>query len=100
MAIPVNRALRYGVAIGGVVAAIVLVVVFFPWNVLRGPLAGYASARFDRPVAIDGDLDVKLGWTTRMQIDGLSIGNIGWSTEQPMVDAKRAILWFTPLALL
>jgi uncharacterized protein involved in outer membrane biogenesis len=100
MTVPANRALRYGLAAGGVVAALVLVVVFFPWNVLRGPLASYASARLDRAVAIAGDLDVKLGWTTRVQIDGLSIANAPWSTEQPMVDAKRVVLWFTPSALL
>src|SRR4030095_12737272 len=99
MTIPANRAPRFGVVIGGVVAAMVLFVIFFPWNLLRGPLASYASVRFDRPVAIDGDLDVKLGWTTRMQIDGVAMPNVACSTEQPMVDAKRVILWFTPLAL-
>lgn len=100
MAIPANRALRYGVAVGGVVAALVLLVVFFPWNVLRRPLASYASAKFDRAVAIAGDLDVQLGWTTRVQIDGVSIANVAWSADQPMVDAKRVVLWFTPGALL
>ena len=100
MTIPANRALRYGVAVGSVVAALVLLLVFFPWNILRGPLASYASVRFERPVAIAGDLDVQLGWTTRMQIDGVSIANVEWSSEQPMVDAQRVVMWFTPFALL
>lgn len=100
MAVPANQAMRYGIVIGGVVAMIALLIAFFPWNVLRGPLASYASVRFDRPVAIAGDLDVQLGWTTRMQIDGVSIANVEWSSEQPMVDAKRVVMWFTPLALL
>ena len=101
MYIPPNRALRYGVVTGGLLAAIVLLVIFvFPWNVLRGPLAVYASARFDRPVAIDGDLAVDLGWITRVQIDGLSITNAPWSNEQPMVASKRVILWFTAGSLL
>jgi hypothetical protein len=40
MYIPPNRALRYVVVTGGLLAAIVLLVIFvFPWNVLRGPLA-------------------------------------------------------------
>jgi len=72
----------------------------FPWNVLRGPLATYASARFDRPIALDGDLAVDLGWITRVQIDGLSIANVAWSKEQPMVASKRLTLWFTPASLL
>ena len=60
MSILANRALRYGVIAFGVLAALVVVVLAFPWNVLRGPLAAYASARFDRPVALDGDLAVDL----------------------------------------
>ncbi len=99
MSIP-DRALRYGIVAAGVLTAMVLLVVFFPWNVLRGPLAGYLSARFDRPVALAGDLAVDLGWRTRVQIDGLSIANAAWSKQQPMVTSKRVILWFTPGSLL
>ena len=88
-------------AIGtAIVGALALLVVLFPWNMLRGPLAHYASARFDRTVTIDGDLAVDLGWTTRVQIDGVSIANLAWSQEQPMVAAKSVLLWFTPMALL
>jgi uncharacterized protein involved in outer membrane biogenesis len=97
---PPNRALRYGVIACSVVAAIVLVVLIFPWNVLRGPLAAYASARLDRPVAIDGDLKVDLGWITRVQIDGVSVANATWSDDQPMVASKHLVLWFTVPSLL
>jgi len=97
---PQHLAWRYFAIGAGIVGVLALLVVLFPWNALRGPLAHYASARFDRPVAIDGDLAVDLGWTTRVQIDGVSIANVAWAKEQPMVAAKRVILWFTPMALL
>ena len=100
MSTPANRALRYGVIAFGVLAAMVMAVAAFPWNVLRCPLATYASARFDRSVALDGDLAVDLGWITRVQISGLSIANVAWSNEQPMVASKGLVLWFTVASLL
>ena len=50
----------------GVLVALLLLVLFFPWNALRGPLASYASARFDRSMTLEGDLTVDLGWVTRV----------------------------------
>jgi uncharacterized protein involved in outer membrane biogenesis len=90
----VNRAVRYGVIAGGVILTLVLVAICFPWNALRGPLARYASSQFERQVTIEGPIDVKLGWSTWVQIDDVSIANVAWSKEQPMVRAKRVILWF------
>ncbi len=95
-----NRALRYGVLGASVVAALFLLALFFPWNLLRAPLATYVSHRLERPVAIEGDLDVDLGRITRVQVDGVSIANVGWSTAQPMVASKRIVLWFTLRSLL
>lgn len=60
--------------------AIVLFLVVFDWNWLRGPLASAASARLNRPVAIDGDLDVH-PWSLkpRAELHGLRIGQPGWA---------------------
>jgi uncharacterized protein involved in outer membrane biogenesis len=79
--------------------ALVLLFVFFPWNVLRGPIAAYASDRLARAVAID-HLSVDLGSTTRVQFDGLSIANVPWAKVEPMATSKQAILWFTLRSLL
>jgi len=95
-----RRALRYGLIGGGLVALVAVVIVFFPWNVLRGPLAAYLSTRFERTVTIDGNLAVDLGWTTRVRIDGVSVANVGWSQSQPMARIGQVDLWFTPTALL
>ncbi|MDB5440610.1 MAG: AsmA family protein, partial [Caulobacteraceae bacterium] len=39
-------------------AVIILILVLFDWNWLRGPLSRFASARLHRPVAIEGNLKV------------------------------------------
>jgi uncharacterized protein involved in outer membrane biogenesis len=83
-----------------VVAVIVVAVALMPWNALRGPIARYASARFDRPVAIAGNLDVRLGRLVRVQAEDVTVGNVSWSQEQPMASARRVVLWFRWRSLL
>jgi AsmA family protein len=88
-----HRALRFGAIAAGIVVTLVLVVAFFPWNTLRGPLASYLGHRLHRSVAIEA-LRVDPGFTTRIEIDGLSIGNAAWSNIQPMARAQRVALAF------
>ena len=56
-----DRALRYGSIALGVIAALLLMLAFLPWNMLRGPVASYASHLMERPVTIGGDLSVDWG---------------------------------------
>ena len=88
-----NRAGRYAVIALGVLAVLLLVVVLFPWNALRGPIASVASERLHRPVTI-GHLAVDLGWNTRVQLDQVSIGNAAWSQTQPMATLPSVVLTF------
>jgi uncharacterized protein involved in outer membrane biogenesis len=80
---------------GKVIAAIVLLalVVFllvFQWNWLRGPLARAISARIHRPVAITGNLEVHpWSWTPRATINGLVIGNPPWAGRRPLATVPR-----------
>src|SRR5262245_53163679 len=91
--------LRYALVAAIVVAVVGLGLAFFPWHVLRGPLASYASHRLQRDVVI-GDLDVALGRITRVQLDDLSIGNAAGSTEPRMAHASRMVLFFSLTGLL
>ncbi|MEO9136544.1 MAG: AsmA family protein [Casimicrobiaceae bacterium] len=93
-------ALRYGAIAAGIVAAAALVVAVFPWNTFRGPIASYLSDRVNRTVAIDGDLRVNPGWTTRIEIDDVSIANAAWSDLQPMAHARSIVLTFGLRSLL
>jgi len=95
-----HHAARYGAIAAAVVVALAILVAFFPWNALRGPLASYLGHRLQRTVAIDGDLRVHPGLTTRIEIDGLSIGNAAWSDIQPMAHAQRMALTFGLRSLL
>ena len=95
-----RKAVWVGSIVVAAIATLALIVVFFPGNVLRGPIATYASAQLGRAVAIDGDLSLKLGWTPRVQADGVSIGNAPWSTDQPMAQVRRMSLSVELLPLL
>lgn len=65
------------------VAAVVLFLILFDWNMLRGPIGRWASARYDREIQINGDLDVDLiSWTPSAHVRGLRIGGPDWAREQ------------------
>ena len=87
------RARRIAIAGIGVVVVLALLVAFFPWNLLRGPVASYASDRLHRAVEIER-LDVNLGWTTRVQLDGVTVGNAPWSPTQPMATFPSIVITF------
>jgi AsmA family protein len=88
-----SRARRIAIAGIGVLVAFVLLFAFFPWNLLRGTVASYASQRMHRAVAIE-HLAVNLGWTTRVQLDGVTVGNASWSQTQPMATFPGMIFTF------
>jgi uncharacterized protein involved in outer membrane biogenesis len=67
---------------------LVLVVVFFPWDVLRGPVNRYVSDKTGRHFEITRKLDVKLGRTTRILADGIEIANPEWAKDPYLVKAE------------
>ncbi len=65
------------------IAAVVLFLLLFDWNMLRGPIGRWASARYDREIVLNGDLDVKLlSWTPSARVRDLRIGGPDWAREQ------------------
>jgi len=82
----------------GVVALLVLVLVLFPWNTLRGPLADYLSHKTGRTVKIAGDLTVKLAWHPWIDVRGIAISNAPWSDEPVMASVGRVGLRVVPLS--
>src|SRR6059058_1169716 len=71
-----------------IIVALVLLVVFFPWDQLRGPVNRYVSERTGRHFAITRKLDVKLGRTTRILADGIEFANPGWAKDPYLVKAE------------
>jgi uncharacterized protein involved in outer membrane biogenesis len=85
------RRLRWGAALGGVVVlALIVFLILFRWNWLRGPLAHEISARTHRPVSITGDLEVH-PWSLSPSatVNGLVIGNARWAGPGPLASLPR-----------
>ena len=70
--------------------ALVVAAVFFPWDLLRGPLNRYVSERTGRHFEITRRLDVKLGRTTRVVADGVEFANPDWAKDPHLVTADAA----------
>ena len=73
------------------IVALVLVVVFFPWDVLREPINRYVSEKTGRKFEITRRLDVDLGLrTATVRFDGIEFANPAWARDPYLVKAERA----------
>ena len=71
------------------IAGIILFLLIFDWNMLRGPIGRWASARYDREVQLNGELDVNLlSWTPSAHVRGLRIGGPDWAPDQDTLTVK------------
>lgn len=85
----VSRTLKgIGIAVGVLILVLLLVVAFFPWNRLRGPLSRTLSADLNRQVNI-GSLHGSLFWHPHVQVSGLTISNPAWAGGGQMVSIER-----------
>src|SRR6185437_4662888 len=84
-----SRALKaIAIAVGALIIILLLVIAFFPWNRLRGPVSRELSAQLQRPVSIAA-LHGSLFWRPHVQISGLKIGNPAWAGGGQMVSVDR-----------
>jgi AsmA family protein len=81
-------------AIGTLIVAIVLLLAFFDWNWLRGPVARAISARIHRPVRIARLHGTLFSRHPRVQVTGLEIGNPAWAGGGQMVSIERLAIQF------
>jgi len=76
--------------LGGMVVfavALFVLLLLFDWNWIRHPLESYISKKTNRAFEIS-DLDVKLGLTPTIRMQGLTFGNADWGEKRPMADVK------------
>ncbi len=102
-----ERLVTVGRLIGGILGALVLLLVIFlalfNWDWLRGPIGRMASKQMHREVHIDGHLRVHLlTWTPRIRIEKLFIGQPDWAKtarKQPFgtVDSVTVDVKLMPL---
>ena len=79
--------------VGLIIAAVVvltLVVMFFPWDLLRGPVNRYVSDQLGRRFEITRQLSVSVGRTTTVRLDGIELANPEWASEGFLLRAKAA----------
>jgi uncharacterized protein involved in outer membrane biogenesis len=84
----------------GIALLLVLVVAFFPWDTLRGPINRYVTEKTGRKFEITRHLDVKVGRTTRVFLDGIEFANPDWAQDRYLVRAKAAEVHVKLLPLL
>ncbi len=87
---PVALWVKLLAAAGVFFALLVLLLVFFPWDLLRGPINRYVSERTGRQFEITRRLDVKLGRTTRVIADGIEFANPDWARDSHLIKAEAA----------
>ena len=84
-------AVRVAIALGALLLALVLLVLFFPWNMLREPVNRYVSEKTGRKFEILRELDVRPGWRgATIALDGIEFANPTWAREPYLVQAQRA----------
>jgi uncharacterized protein involved in outer membrane biogenesis len=81
---------RWLIGLAGLLAVLLVVLLFFPWDMLRGPVNRYVSNNLGRRFEITQRLSVKLGRTTTVRADGLEFANPEWAKEPYLVKAKAA----------
>lgn len=72
------------------VPALALLLVFFPWDWLRGPINRYVTERTGRHFAITRHLDVRLGRVTTVVADGIELANPTWARDPWLLRAQGA----------
>ncbi|MGZ9098803.1 MAG: AsmA family protein [Brevundimonas sp.] len=74
---------------------ILVLLMLFQWNWLRGPIGDWASARYDREIELNGDLDVNLfSLTPSAHIRDLRVGGPDWALERDtlkVADAQASV---------
>lgn len=74
------------------IALIVVFLMLFDWNWLRGPIGRWASAKYDREIVLKGDLDVTLfSWTPSAHIRDLHVGGPDWAKEKDTLTVEDAV---------
>ncbi|MGV3577776.1 AsmA family protein [Brevundimonas sp.] len=72
------------------ILAVVIFLMLFDWNWLRGPIGRWASAKYDREIALQGDLDVNLfSWTPSVIVRDLKFGGPDWAREEDTANVER-----------
>jgi AsmA family protein len=76
--------------VAALLVVLTLVVLFFPWDALRGPINHYVSGQLGRRFEITKHLTVHLGRTTTVRAEAVEIANPEWASEPYLLQANAA----------
>ena len=82
--------MRWLAGMAALLVALLFLIAFFPWDLLREPINRYVSSQLGRRFEITRHLDVKLGRTTTVIADGVEIANPPWATKPLLLKAESA----------
>ena len=85
-----NLLRRWLLGIVSFLLVLVLALLFFPWDKLRGPVNRYVTDQLGRRFEITDRLSVSLGRTTTVRLDGVELANPDWASEPFLLKAKAA----------
>ncbi|MBL26169.1 MAG: hypothetical protein CMM50_01270 [Rhodospirillaceae bacterium] len=72
------------------VVGVVLLIAFFDWNWLKGPITAFGSDRTGRKVEILGDIDVPhLSWTPLVSFKRVRLGNPDWAKDENLAEIEE-----------
>ncbi len=78
-----------GIGVATFVALLVVLVLFFPWDLLRGPINRYVSEKTGRTFEITERLEVHPGRTTGIILHGVRFANPDWARDPQLIEADR-----------
>ncbi|SFU63241.1 hypothetical protein SAMN05216350_103253 [Polaromonas sp. YR568] len=76
--------------VAALLLVLVLVIAFFPWDAMRGPINRYVSDQLGRRFEITRHLSVNLGRTVTVRADGIEFANPEWARKPYLVKASAA----------
>lgn len=75
--------------VGGLLAALLLLVLLFDWNWLKRPIEALVEDQLGRDIQIAGDLDAEFSLTPRIVAHDVTLANAEWGTEPDMLQVDR-----------
>lgn len=73
----------------GVIITLIVILVFFPWNWLRGPIQTAVGKATGRELKINGDLIVHVRLTPRIEVNQVTFSNASWGSTPQMLTADK-----------
>src|SRR3569623_1334032 len=80
-----KRTKRILIIFTSIVTVLVLAILLFNWNMLRGPIERKVSAATGREMHINGNLDVDLSLHPLIRVQGITLSNAAWGSQPQML---------------